>query len=319
MKMFTIGPVQMDKRVIKANDKGIEYFRNQEFSNKMFEIERLMLNLLHAPKEYKSIILTCSGTGGMDAVVSGLPLDKKMLIINGGTFGQRFVELCQFYNIPYDELKVEYNKEVLNKFCEEEDCYLIIDAISSMFADEYDLSKFKADVTIFSSHKGLALAPGICMVILSGKYINNVIDKYPSKSYYLDIRSHLKNMERGQTPFTPGLAEIQQLYVRLKQLKSYENEIERIKNNAMFFRRCIKDLGYEYPSFSLSNCITPIICPNGDADKILEYLKSKDIYVNPCGGENAKKVLRISHVGDLNISDFKKLIKTMRSYKWRLF
>ena len=233
MKMFTIGPVEMDKKILRANNRGIEYFRNQEFSNKMFQIEKKLLSILHAPKDYRSTILTCSGTGGMDAIVSALPEDKKVLIINGGTFGQRFVEMCEFYNIPYDEVKVDYDKDltsemlkpyknkgyfallcnicetsigklyskdVLNDFCHEENCYLIIDAISSMFADEYDLSKFNADVTIFSSHKGLALAPGICILILSGRYISNVIEKYPARSYYLNLISHLKNMERGQTP-----------------------------------------------------------------------------------------------------------------------
>ena len=347
MKIFTIGPVQMDKSILKANNKGIKYFRNEDFSQKMFKIEQKILQILNAPKDFKSVILTSSGTGGMDAVISNMPENKKVLIINGGTFGQRFVDLCKFYNISYDELIVEYNQDltdemlepfkkneyfallcnicetsngklydqnVLNNFCEKQECYLIIDAISSMFADEYDLSKFNADVTIFSSHKGLALAPGICVCIFSGRYINNVIDKVDSKSYYFNLKEHLKNMERGQTPFTPGLAEIEQLYVRLNKIISYKEEVLKANANAKYFREQIKLLGFDFPQFKLSNCITPMICPNEDADEILKFLKKKNVYVNPCGGNTFKKILRISHVGNLNIKDFKRLIKLLRRY-----
>jgi len=39
--------------------------------------------------------MTCSGTGSMEASVMNLFTSKdKVLIINGGTFGARLVQLC---------------------------------------------------------------------------------------------------------------------------------------------------------------------------------------------------------------------------------
>ena len=34
----------------------------------------------------------------------------KVLVVNGGSFGQRFVELCQIHEIPYEEIKLEKGK-----------------------------------------------------------------------------------------------------------------------------------------------------------------------------------------------------------------
>lgn len=348
MKLFTVGPVEMDKAIIHANNKGIPYFRNQEFSNKMFALQNKILTLLNAPKGYKSIILTCSGTGGMESAICSVPKNAKLLIVNGGTFGNRFTEICNTHNISYDEIKVEtennltqanfepylkskqkyfalvcnvnetslgklYDKELLRNFCNKKNCYLILDVISTAFADEFDLSKVKADITILSSQKALALAPGISILVLSKQYIENVINKQTNcDCYYLDIKNHLVNMERGQTPFTPALAEIEQLNVRLGKIVSYAKEVEKTKQIADYFRtNVVKISQFKLPKYNLSNCVTPVICVNNNATEIIEKLKLKGFVVNPCGGDNKDKMFRVGHIGNLSISDTKKLIKAL--------
>ena len=345
MKLFTVGPVQMDKKILDASNEGIPYFRNQQFSNKMLEIQDMLLNVFNAPKGYKSVILTCSGTGGLESAVCSIPDNRKVLIINGGTFGKRFTELCEVHNVEYDEIKVDidqdltkedlekykgkgyfallcnihetsigklYDKKLISEFCKSEGCYMIIDAISSAFADEYDLSEFNADITILSSQKALSLAPGLSILLLSKRYIDEVISTSKCKCFYLDIKDHLKNMERGQTPFTPALHEIEQLQIRLKNICSYSDEVENVKKLAQYFRKEVKSLGFGIPTFSLSNCLTPIICPKNNAKEILNKLVEKGLYVNPCGGNMADKMLRIGHIGHLNQQDFDVLIEELR-------
>ncbi|MFR2213939.1 MAG: hypothetical protein ACLS61_09000 [Ruminococcus sp.] len=57
------------------------------------------------------MFITGSGTAAMEATVMNV-FDKtdKVLVVNGGSFGQRFVELCQIHEISYEEIKLEKGK-----------------------------------------------------------------------------------------------------------------------------------------------------------------------------------------------------------------
>lgn len=55
--------------------------------------------------------MTCSGSGGMEtAIMNCLTKDDKALVINGGSFGERFVELLTLHEIPFTEIKLEHGK-----------------------------------------------------------------------------------------------------------------------------------------------------------------------------------------------------------------
>ena len=64
------------------------------------------------------------------------------------------------------------------------------------------MDKYGIDAVILSSKKALSLAPGLSVVALSEKILKRV-EVIDSKSIYFDFKDHLKNAERGQTPFTP--------------------------------------------------------------------------------------------------------------------
>ena len=111
MLNFTVGPVQSCEEVRAIGAENVPYFRTPEFSKMMLENEDLMIRLTNAPKNSRTVFITGSGTASMEAIVMNLftPQDK-VLIVNGGSFGHRFVELCQIYNIPYEEIKLETGK-----------------------------------------------------------------------------------------------------------------------------------------------------------------------------------------------------------------
>jgi len=73
------------------------------------------------------------------------------------------------------------------------------------------------DVLLLSSHKGLALPPGLAMVVLSPAALNQVA-KQPG-SFYQDYNRYLEDGLRGQTPFTPTVSIVLQLRARLEQLQ----------------------------------------------------------------------------------------------------
>lgn len=52
-----------------------------------------------------------SGSAGMEtSVMNTLTSQDKALVVNGGSFGQRFVELLRLHKIPYTEIRLKPGK-----------------------------------------------------------------------------------------------------------------------------------------------------------------------------------------------------------------
>ena len=106
MLNFTVGPVMSAPEVVEVANHSTPYFRTPEFSETMLENERMVLELLHAPEHSRCVFLTASGTGAMESCVMNLISDDdRVIVINGGTFGQRFVEFCDLHKLNYTEVR----------------------------------------------------------------------------------------------------------------------------------------------------------------------------------------------------------------------
>lgn len=75
----------------------VPYFRTPEFSAVMLENEKLMKKYPKAGDNAR-VFITGSGTAAMEATVMNV-FDKtdKVLVVNGGSFGQRFVGYARFH------------------------------------------------------------------------------------------------------------------------------------------------------------------------------------------------------------------------------
>ena len=77
----------------------------------MLENERLVKKFANATKDSKVVFMTCSVSGGMEAaIINCLTPQDKALVINGGSFGERFVELLTLHKIPFTEIKLKYGR-----------------------------------------------------------------------------------------------------------------------------------------------------------------------------------------------------------------
>lgn len=343
---FTVGPVQSSENVRKIGYEQVPYFRTSEFSEIMFENERLMKKFAGAENDARVIFLTGSGTAAMEAtVINLLSENDRALIVNGGGFGQRFVDLCRIHNVPFDEIKLEFGKslkkeqlddidgkkytafivnvhetssgvhydiKLISEFCKKNNLLLIVDAISSFLADEFDMKSLDADVMITGSQKALACPPGISIVVLSKRAINKI---GVTKCMYFDFKSALINGERGQTPFTPAVGILRQINARLKEIDmngGARNEIKRISELANYFRNRIKNLPLELVAENPSNAVTALHPMNNSANSIFIILKDEyKIWICPNGGDYKDKVFRVGHIGELNKKDYDKLIDAL--------
>ena len=118
---FTVGPVQSSDQVRAIGAEQVPYFRTAEFSEVMLENERLVKKFAKAGEKARVVFITGSGTASMEAtIMNTLTPEDKAIVINGGSFGHRFVEMCQIHEIPFTEVKLETGKalteEMLQKY-----------------------------------------------------------------------------------------------------------------------------------------------------------------------------------------------------------
>ena len=354
MLNFTVGPVMSSPEILAIGGEQVPYFRTQEFSDIMFENECLMKEFVNAPDNAKAVFLTGSGTASMEAVVMNIfTVKDKLLVIDGGSFGHRFTELCEIHKIPYVAIKpsmghtvtaemlapykgkgftgllvnihetstgVHYDPELLGNFCTEEGMLFVIDAISSFLADHLDMKNCNADVIITGSQKVLACAPGISIIVLGHRAISRIWEN-DDTTMYLSLKNALKNAERGQTPFTPAVGILRQINTRLKGIKAnggVVSEIAAIRKQAKDFRSKIKNLPFEIVSESMSNALTPLHPTTASAYDIFLHLKDEyNIWVCPNGGDMKDKIFRVGHFGAITVEDNDTLIDALTDLQKR--
>ena len=340
MKIFAVGPVPMDPETLATASLQLPYFRTEEFSEMLLECADGLKQLIGTSDDSRVVFLASSGTGAMEATVINLfNQDDRVLIIAGGTFGKRFRLLCEVHGIPFESIdlgygealtrkKLEayrdrpftgmlvnihetltgqlYDMDMLSGFCKDKGMMLVVDAISTFLVDDYDMDASGVACTIISSQKGLALHPGLSMVIVNQEAYDTRVPRSHSPSLYFRFPDYYPEVLRGQTPYTPSIGIIMQLQEKLRRVRArgvryYIDDCARI---AARVREGVLSLGYRIPdAYPLSNGVTPVIDPSGNAYRTVKRLKDEfGIFVIPSAGALTDTVFRIGHMGG-NISD----------------
>lgn len=342
--VFTPGPVRMADDILRLGAMQCPYFRNEAFSQLVLQCERWLLNIANAPEGSRVVFLTSAGTAAMEAVVMNLlSRDKTTAVVNGGTFGQRFVDICAVHQIPVRELLVDrdplsdgcalsgldkidallinahetsvghlYDLQATARFCRDHKCLHVVDGISAFITDSIDMQAHSIDALIVSSHKGLGLPPGLAMILLSPTALHRV---HSSGSYYLDFASHLRDGTRGQTPFTPAVSIFMQLHERLRQIveSGIESEWARAQAVAAYFRNAVARLPVVPYSAHMPNAMTALELTNGiSAEYVVRDIETRHrVVVAPNGGDLHDRVFRVSHMGATDFSDMDRVVSAL--------
>lgn len=347
-RLFTVGPVQMRSDILEIGRQQLPYFRTDEFSEINYQICRSVKRLVYTDDLSEVALLTASGTGAMEAaVLNTFSPNDKVLVVVGGAFGRRFEQICAIHNIEYTVIKLTYGEtikqeilepyrsagytgmlinvhetstgvyhdmRIVGDFCRQEGLVLVVDAISSFLADPYYMDDWNIDLTIISSQKGLALPPGISMLIMNPETVERIRLNHV-QSLYFDLKDYLKDIKRGQTPYTPAVGILLQIAQALKVIeeKGIDTVIAETEQLALYFRRNIADLPFTIPSERLSNTLTPLQPRDGiSAYSIFLHLKNNyNIFVTPNGGDLRDRLFRVGHIGNLSIDDTKALIQAL--------
>ncbi len=346
--IFTPGPVKMSEEIMEVGGKQTPYFRNCEFSDVTYACEKGLIEMVNAPEGSRVIFLTASGTAGMESVVMNLlNKDDNALVVNGGGFGGRFVKICDVHDVPHHDFKVQntnlwdietlapkeqfsslivnahetsvghlYSLDAMGAYAKKNDLFFIVDAISMLVTDPIDMTAQNIDVVIASSQKGLALPPGLTMVVLAPRALEKVQDV---KSLYFNFKDYLSNGERGQTPYTPAVTIMLQLEARLAQIArrgGVEQSIKSAKAIAEYFRESIKDLPLKTYTEYMPNAMTTLIPTDGKSamDIVNDLEKNYKVMVCPNGGAERDIIFRVSHMGDMTRAYTDVLVNALYDY-----
>ena len=340
-------PGDIDPKIMEIGSRPFLYMRTDEFSAINKESEQILLDLIHC-KGGRTIIYTGSGTGAMSGVVENyVSTKKKALVIDGGSFGHRWFQLCQYYGVPvydyvvpfakdidYEDLEkvmererpdvflcqhhetstgVLFNLEKISAICKKVGASLVVDVISTFLADPLDMDKYGIDICITSTQKGLNIPPGLSVLFFSRNLEGY---QFNHRGYYWDFDDNLSNLKRGQTPFSPATILFLQLNARLRQLREQGGEdanISRIRHSAEVFRSLCAKYGWEVPAEVKSNAITGFQTKDTAERKIFRGLIDKyDTYIMP-GGKPG--FYRVSHMGLQTDKELEELAERIHEFE----
>jgi len=187
------------------------------------------------------LMLSCSGTGAMEASVSNLtsPGDR-VLVLSAGKFGERWVALAKAFGCVVDLVSVPYGetfdleavkaavkpdtKAVYLQGTEtstavrhdvqgiaaavravQPEILVVVDAITGLGTTHFDVDAWGVDVLIGGSQKAVMIPPGLAYLSVSDRAWA-AMDASKNPRYYFDLRKERKNAKNGESAYTPAVA-----------------------------------------------------------------------------------------------------------------
>ncbi len=340
MKSYVF-PGEIEPEILAVAAGEIPYMRTADFSQRVKAIEASLLSLAGC-RGGKAIIYTASGTGAMDAVVTNYVAARgKALVVDGGSFGHRWAELCRYYDLPHVVMPVGFAADIdytlldsivererpavlliqhhetstgqrfdlhrVSALCRRHRVSLVVDAISSFLADPFDMDALGIDIAITSSQKGLNIQPGLAIVLIS-KNLDGF--QWQRRGYYFDFTDNLRNLTRGQTPYSPATMLFLQLEARLRQIEAdggAQAAVSRVARRAEFFRTLCRHYGWRIPAVTPSNAITGFFV-GGNNGNLAAKVAQRGFYIMP----NATPgFFRVSHMGLQSDDDLRDLAEAI--------
>jgi aspartate aminotransferase-like enzyme len=338
--LLSPGPTPIPNEVALAMSETMIHHRTPQF-NKVFEEARPGLKTLFGTSS-DVLRLASSGTGAMEAAVANLfsPGDK-VLVINGGKFGERWLNIANAFGLDPIEVKVEWGQAVKVDVVEKQlklhpdiqsvmiqasetsttvlhpvkeiakltknGPLFLVDGVTAVGVLPVPLDEWGIDALVTGSQKALMLPPGLGFIALSERAWQKT-KKAKLPRFYFDLNLERKNQAKGSGAFTPAVSLIFGLRASLNMMarEGFDRVYARHARMARATRAAAIAMGLKLLApDSPSPAATGIFLPKGlDADKVLDYLRDQMGVILAEGQDQLKgKAIRIAHVGYMGAFD----------------
>jgi len=345
------GPTPCPDEVLQAMTKQMINHRGPEFAQIVQGITDQLKTFFQTENDV--FILTGSGTGGLEAaVVNTLSPDDKVLSISIGVFGDRFATIARTFGAEVTPLNFEWGKaadvdeirraleadtaikavlvthnetstgvtndlEAISALIKEFDKLILVDAVSSLSAIDLPVDKWGCDVVVTGSQKGWMVPPGLAMISISeAAWQAHAQAKMPR--FYWDFSKAKIYLEKGQTPWTPGMPMVFALAKALDMMakEGLFNILARHIKIGQMTRDGVKTLGL--PLFAdekyASNSVTSVAGAGSLNIKKLITIMREEHGIVLGGGQLTLggKIFRIGHMGFVSEADIQGVLDALK-------
>lgn len=252
-RLYAPGPVEVPPQVLEAGARPVIHHRTAAFKDLFLRTRERLAEVACVPSE-DVLILAGSGTAGFEAgLLACVPKGAKVVGINAGKFGERWVKLARHYGYEVAELTLPWGKaadpETVRSFLADHtdaaavmtthsetstgvlhdvqalaavvretvpDALFLVDTVTSLGVSEVRPNEWGLDGIFSGSQKGLMTPPGLAFAWLSERAWASDTDLNPT--FYLDLRKERRQQREGQTAYTPAVSLVAGLEVALGML-----------------------------------------------------------------------------------------------------
>ena len=324
--LLTPGPTQIPPEICAVLGRPIIHHRTPQFQENLKEAVEGLKQVFQTKNDV--YLLTCSGTGAMEASVCNLlSSGDKAITVEGGKFGERWSELCRSYGVEPHVIHVPWGKsvdpaqirkildahkdikavfitqsetstgvttdvEAVARVVRNTSAVLVVDAVSGLGIIDLQMDNWGVDVVVSAAHKGFMLPPGLAFISLSPRAFK-LVETCKSPRYYFDLRKSKEAMTDIDTPFTPAIGIVIALNESLRRMKQegLPNLFASYARLAKGTREAAKALGLSIftDESCQSNVLTAIkLPPEVDGNKVVKIMRDTH-GISVAGGQDSLK------------------------------
>jgi 2-aminoethylphosphonate-pyruvate transaminase len=356
MILLNPGPVVVSDQVRKALLQPDICHREPEFTDMLARVRRKLTTVFKGGNQHTTIVFGGSGTASLEAVISSVVRRGSLLVLSNGYYGEKMETIAKIHNtevrvlkhnwgqriegneverILRDDPKIEYVAMVHNetsvgilndvssigKLVSHYRKVFIVDAISSVGAEDLDVARDEIQFCVGSPNKCIESVPGLSFVCADKRELER-LRSFPPKTSYLDLYNQYVYEEglgeRSGTPFTPPVQAFYALDIALDLLleEGIVNRRKRYASAAKKIREGLKDLWFRFflPPKSMCNSLTSLIMPrNITYETLHDRLKKNGFVVYAGQGKLEGKILRVANMGALSEEDIHRFLSSLEA------
>jgi 2-aminoethylphosphonate-pyruvate transaminase len=275
-----------------------------------------------------------------------------MLVVSNGAFGERIAEMAECLGIPVSHLRYDWGEPIsleqlssmldsdprikcvamvhhetsvgrlnpvneVGRLLAPRHIRYIVDVVSSLGGEEFDMARSRASVIIGSANKCLHGVAGAAFVITRKEIWEETAHVRP-RSMFLDLRRYRAALkENGQTPFTPPVPAVVALEAALRELEEQGGVAARRTHYQALnsrLRAGLLGLGLKlrYDDAGGAASLTVAQLPSGMTfDSFYRDLKSRGFLVYKGKGPVSHDCFLVANMGDVDVHTIDRFLATV--------
>ncbi len=363
--MMVPGPVACHLEVLKALATQPLHPRDSHFVTMFRRVLQELREVFRAP-DGQPVLFNGGGLLAMEVALANFiePKDH-ILIVNNGFFGEELIRVAKCYTrnvetltaplgerVPLEEIKIHLDSHQfqvlavshvdtgsgvkaqihqLVQTAQTTNTLTIVDAVSSVAGEPLEQSDWGIDVCFASTQKAIAGPPGIALLMLGEKAMDQLDARQkPISSVYLNLKHWITSMQSYEvedvprlvsTPATNLVAALD-IALHLIQQEGLKQRIQRHHHNAQKLREGITSLGLnlvpKHRDYQ-ANTITTIYSPQQIvATKVVKHMLNHGVRIVPGLGRSREDLFRIGHMGNVTSKDVSTTLSVLKKVLTKL-